>query len=85
MFGKEFKVLKELPTIFKKVGDKYPEYFWAYEENGLLEYCIMDDNFGQPSPANTHKGDYAKKLRSRSSNILENLVKEGYIEEVNSN
>ena len=85
MFGKEFKVLKELPTIFKKVGDKYPEYFWAYEENGLLEYCIIDDNFGQPSPANTHEGYYAKKLRSRSSNILENLVKEGYIEEVNSN
>ena len=85
MFGKEFKVLKELPTIFKKFVDKYPEYFWSYEENGLLEYCIMDDNFGQPSPANTHEGYYSKKLRSRSSNILENLVKEGYIEEVNSN
>ena len=85
MFGKEFKVLKELPRIYKKVGDGYSEYFLAYEKNGLLEYCILDDDFGQPSPANTHKGDYAKKLRSRSSDILENLVKEGYIEEVNSN
>ena len=80
MFGKEFKVLKELPRIFKKVGDNYPEYFLAYEENGLLEYCILDDNFGQPSPANYHDGDYAKKLRKRSSNILADLMKEGYIE-----
>lgn len=82
MFGKEFKVLKELPKIFVKVGDNYPEFFLAYEEDGLLEYCIIDDNFGQPSPANTHEGDYAKKLRIRSSNILENLVKDGYIEPV---
>ena len=80
MFGKEFKVLKELPRIFKKVGDNYPEYFHAYEENGLLEYCILDDNFGQPSPSNYHDGDYAKKLRKRSSNILAGLMKEGYIE-----
>ena len=82
MFGKKFKVLKRLPTIYKKVGDKYPEYFWAYEENGLLEYCILDDNFCQPSPANTHSGEYAKKLRSRSSRILEELTEEGYIEEI---
>ena len=75
MFGKEFK----------KVGDNYPEYFWAYEKNGELDYCIMDDNFGQPSPANTHKGEYAKKLRDRSSKILEGLIKEGYIELVKSN
>ena len=80
MFGKEFKVLKELPGIFKKVGDNYPEYFHAYKRNELLEYCIIDDNFGQPSPANYHDGEYAKKLRKRSSNILEDLMKEGYIE-----
>ena len=85
MFGKEFKVLKELPTIFIKVGDNYPDFFWAYEEEGLLEYSIIDDNFDIPSPANTLVGNYAKKLRSRCSDILENLVKEGYIEEVNSN
>ena len=85
MFGKEFKVLKELPRIFEKVGDNYPEYFWVYEEDGILEYCIMDDNFGQPSPANTHNGDYANKLRERSSKILLDLVKEGYIELVNYN
>ena len=80
MFGKEFKVLKKLPTIYKKVGDNYPEYFYAYEKDGLLEYYIDDDKFGQPSLANYHDGEYAKKLRKRSSNILEDLMKEGYIE-----
>ena len=40
----------------------------------------MDENFGQPSPANTHDGKYARKLRNRSSKILENLLNEGYIE-----
>lgn len=80
MFGNEFKVLKELPKIFERIGDDYPEYFWAYEENGLLEYCIIDDKFGQPSPANYHDGEYAKKLRKRSGNILESLIKEGYVE-----
>ena len=80
MFGKEFKVLKKLPGIFHKVGDNYPEYFWAYEKNGELEYCIMDDMFCQPSPANTHNGEYAKKLRERSNKILKELLEEGYIE-----
>ena len=80
MFGKEFKVLKKLPIIYEKVGDNYPEYFCGYEEDEKLEYCILDDNFCQPSPANTSNGEYAEKLRSRSSNILEKLVKDGYIE-----
>ena len=84
-WNNKFKVLKELPFIFEKVGDDYPEYFWAYEENGELNYCIMDDNFGQPSPANWHEGEYAKKLRNRSLVILEKLVNEGYIEELTDN
>lgn len=79
MFGKEFKVLKELPCIFKRVGDNYPECFWAYEEDGKLEYCIIDDNFGQPSPANYCDTKYAKKLRDRSGKILETLIEDGYI------
>ena len=82
MFGRRFKVLKELPSIFVKVGDEYPEYFYAYDENGELEYYIIDNNFGQPSPANTHDGEYARILRYRSSNILKDLVKNGYIETV---
>ena len=82
MFGKEFKVLKDFKSIFKRVGDDYPECFYAYEENEKLEYCIIDDNFGQPSPANYCDTDYAKKLRDRSSKILEDLVKSGHIEEI---
>lgn len=84
MFGKEFEVLKELNDIFKKVGDNYSEYFFAYEEDGLLNYCIIDDNFGMPSPANYDNGDYAKKLRKRSSDILQGLVDKGYITLKNS-
>ena len=82
MFGRRFKVLKELPSIFVKVGDEYPEYFYAYDENGELEYYIIDNNFGQPSPANTHDGEYARMLRYRGSNILRDLVKNGYIETI---
>lgn len=82
MFGKSFRILKELPYIFEKVGDNYPEYFWVYENNGELDYCIIDDNFGQPSPANYHNGEYAKKLRDRCSNILIELIEDEYIEEV---
>ena len=32
MFGKEFKVLKDFKPIFKRVGDDYPECFYAYEK-----------------------------------------------------
>ena len=79
------KVLKEIPKIYEKVGDDYPEYFLAYEKEGILEYKIIDDYFGYPTLANTYHGEYASKLRDRSSKILENLIKEGYIELINSN
>ena len=80
MFGRRFKVLKDLPLIFIKVSDVYPEYFYAYEEDDELEYCIFDDNFGHPSPANYHDGEYSKGLRDKSSNILKDLIKDGYIQ-----
>ena len=51
----------------------------------MLKYEIIDDNFGQPSPANYHNGEYAKKLRKRSSDILQKLINEGYTELINSN
>ena len=85
MFGKKFKVLKDMPNIYEKVGDNYPEYLWVYSERGMLKYEIIDDNFGRPSPANYHNGEYAKKLRKRSSDILQKLINEGYIELLNSN
>ena len=80
LFGKDFKVLKELPKIFKRVSEDYPEYFWAYEEDGMLEYCIIDDNFGQPSPANYHRNKYAEDLRYKCHLILEELLNKEYIE-----
>ena len=85
MFGKKFKVLKEFKPIHRTVGDNYLESFSVYVKNGKLEYCIVDDNFGQPSPVNYCDTNYAKKLRNRSSKILEGLVKLGYIEELKMN
>ena len=82
LFGKKFKVLRELPKVFRKVGDGYPEYFIAFEDDGKLIYCIIDDNFGQPSPANDSDSPYAEKLRTRSEEILRELEREGYIKEI---
>lgn len=82
LFGKKFTVLRELPKIYRKVGDGYPEYFHAYEKNGELKYVILDDNFMQPSPANDDDSPYAKKLRTRSEEILRELEREGYIKEI---
>ena len=82
LFGKEFKVLKELPKVYRRVGEGYPEYFIAYEEEGMLEYYIMDEKFGFPSPANDSDSPYAIKLRTRSEEILRELEKEGYIKEI---
>lgn len=82
LFGKKFKVLRELPKIYRKVGDGYPEYFYAYEKNGELEYVILDDNFMQPSPANNADSPYAEKLRIRSEEILRELERDGYIQEI---
>ena len=50
VFGKEFKVLKELPKgrIYMKIGgslSEHEEYFYAYEENGMLEYKDDRDCF----------------------------------------
>lgn len=78
LFEKEFIVLKNI-RVFEKVGDNYPEYFIAYEKDNELEFYIIDDNFGQPSPANWCDTPYAKKLRKRSENILQRLMNEGYI------
>ena len=90
VFGKKFKVLKELPKgrIYMKIGgnlSEYPEYFLAYEENGMLEYKIIDDNFGMPSIANTSDSHFAKNLRRLCSGYLKELVMLGYIELVDSN
>ena len=80
LFGKEFIVLvEELPTVYRKVGDDYSEYFLGHKEKNEFEYMIIDDNFGQPSPANWCDTSYAKKLQVRSGKILQELINEGYI------
>ena len=75
MFGKEFEVLEEFPTIYQPIG-KY-EIFYAVIKNGTLEYEILDGVFGQPSPANWDTSEYAELMRKKSSNILQKLVDEG--------
>lgn len=91
MFGKRFRVLKELPKgrIYMKIGysipNDFPEYFLAYEENGILEYKIIDDNFGMPSIANTSDSHYARNLRRLCNGYLKELIKLGYIELIDSN
>lgn len=90
VFGKEFKVLKELPKgrIYMKIGgslSEHEEYFYAYEENGMLEYKIIDDNSGMPSIANTSNSHFAENLRRLCSGYLKELVMLGYIELVDSN
>ena len=78
MFGKKFRVVKELKPIYKKIGDF--EALYAYEKNGELEYEILDDLFGQPSPANWDESSYAKLMRSIASDELQKLLDEGIIE-----
>lgn len=82
LFGKRFRVIREFPKVFRLIGDGYPEYFIAYGDCGQLYYGIFDDSFGQPSPANFDDSPYAKKLKTRSEEILRELEREGYIVEV---
>ena len=53
-YGTKFKVLKPMYFMYEKIGEgKYAdEFFMAREEDGMLDYCIMSDRFGQPCPAN---------------------------------
>lgn len=83
LFGKKFEILKELPRVYYKVGDGYPEYFHAYKNReGQLEYTILDENSMQPSPANYDMSPYADKLRTRSEEVLRELERQGYIKEI---
>lgn len=81
-FIKEYRLLKEIPRqkAFCKVGDNYPEFLYIYTNERNVEYTIIDNNFGIPSPANTMDTPYAIKLRKRSFKILKELEDKGYIE-----
>lgn len=79
MFGKDFKVLQiPMDTVYTAIS--IYEAFYAYEENGMLKYEILDDLFGQPSPSNWDDSPYAKMMRAIASDELERLVSEGIIE-----
>ena len=78
LFGLEFRLIKEFTPIYKKIGDY--EAFYAHEKDGKFEYEILDDLFGQPSPANWDDSSYAKLMRSIASDELKRLVSEGIIE-----
>lgn len=83
-FGASFRVLKEMPFIYKKIGEgKYAdEFFMAKEKDGMLDYCIMSDSFEQPSPANSLrcKTPYALKMRQKALEIIVDLLNNGFIE-----
>ena len=78
LFGLEFRLIKEFKPIYKKIGDY--EAFYAHEKDGKFEYEILDNLFGQPSPANWDDSSYAKLIRSIASDELKRLVSEGIIE-----
>ena len=85
-FGTSFRVLKPMYFMYEKIGEgKYAdEFFMAREKDGMLDYCIMSDRFGQPSPANllSCKTPYALKMRQKALEILVDLLNEGFIEPI---
>ena len=79
MFGKRFKVLVEnMAVVYKPIG-KF-EIFYAHEKDGMLEYEIIDGDFGQPSPANWDNSSYAQLMRSIVGDYLHNMIDKGIIE-----
>ena len=85
-YGEMFRVLKPVKFIYKKIGEgQYAdEFFMAQEEDGILDYCIISDRFGQPSPANSLKckTPYAIKMRHKACEILVDLLNGGFIEPI---
>ncbi len=85
-YGAAFKVVKPLHFMYEHIGEgKYSdECFMAQEKDGMLDYCIMSDRFGQPSPANSLrcKTPYAIKMRHRACEILVDLLNNGFIEPI---
>lgn len=78
MFGKDFKVLQiPMVDVYKAIS-KY-EAFYAYEKDGMLEYEIIDDLFGQPSPANWDESEYAHLMRAEASEILQKMIEANVI------
>ena len=85
-YDTKFRIIKPIHFMYEKIGEgKYAdEFFMAKDDNGMLDYCIMSDSFGQPSPANSLrcKTPYAIKIRHKACEILVDLLNEGFIEPI---
>lgn len=85
-YGAMFRVLKPIKFIYKYIGEgQYAdEFFMAQEKDGMLDYCIISDRFGQLTPANSLrcKTPYAIKMRRRACEILVDLLNNGFIEPI---
>ena len=86
-YGAMFRVLKDMDFIYKRIGEgQYgDECFMAkVGEDGMLDYCIISDRFGQPTPANSLKckTPYALKMRRKACEILVELLNDGIIEPI---
>ena len=83
-YGTKFRIIKPMYPMYEKIGEgKYAdEFFMAKDDNGMLDYCIISDRFGQPCPANSLrcKTPYAIKMRQKACEILIDLLNNGFIE-----
>lgn len=77
-FGERFKILKPLNKHFYKIGTQ--ESLYLIDMDDELEYCIIDDVFGQTSVANYDTSEYAQEMRYKSDTILSELIIKGFIE-----
>lgn len=78
-FGERFRILKPLKKHFYKIGIQESLYLMDKDDESL-EYCIIDDVFGQTSLSNYDTSSYAQEMRYKSDTILSELVIEGFIE-----
>lgn len=80
----EYILLKKLEKRRFKISDlSYSESFYIFiEDDNKLRYSILDDNFGMPSLANTMDTEHSLTLRARCIAILDELVKDKFIQKV---
>lgn len=79
-----YKLKKDLAKNRFKVSDlDYPEYLNIFvDEDKYIRYSVIDEKFGYPALANTHNGEFSKKVRRKVVEILDELELGGYIEKI---
>lgn len=81
LYGQKFRVIGNFRTLYIKIttcGED--ECFYAKNKNGILDYCIIEDRLGQPSPSNYVDTDHAIFLRAKANLILIDLLNQKLIE-----